>query len=594
MSADEGRLIELEAQLRVLEHENEMLTDRAEDSALLGAVAGVGANTAEQVPEQLIEPLLEGLSLLKALPFTALVELEAAPTPRVRELGRYCSMGNERDVGLQVPLELFDLERPRYGPPGGEAFRGLVVSPPAGSFALKTLGVFPVRCEAMPQGLLILGDDQHAERLPQLQPLVEQLLTLVCDKLDKLFYLRRLQRTADDHERKAEERGEQLDRVNAELRRAQRMESLGRLAGSLAHDFNNLLSPIISYAELLAQDLAERPDQLADLDEIQFAAKRAGELTQQILAFSRKQVLEVKVVDLGAVLQGFSRVLRGALREDVTLEVRLPPSKALITADGSQLEQILLNLVINAQDAMPRGGRVEISVTQRQASAPADAEQRARSWAVLSVVDDGCGMDAATQAMVFEPFFSTKPEGKGTGLGLSTVYGIVAQHGGFIEMWSEPDAGCRFDLSFPHASSAEEVERPQKGNGRLHASARNQETILVVEDEPMVRKLACRILGRAGYQVLEAADAAAAERVVAGRAAPIDLLLTDVVMPGKNGRELFEELVLNQPELRVLYTSGHSEDVLGYQGLVEAGTALLKKPVMPLELVAKVREILDA
>ena len=376
------------------------------------------------------------------------------------------------------------------------------------------------------------------------------------------------------------------------LRQSQKMEAVGQLAGGVAHDFNNLLAVIIANAELLDGEFPAADGRRAGLDEIRGAANRAAALTRQLLAFSRQQILRPTVLELNVVVAGIESMLRRTMGADITLVTELDPALGHIRADSTQLEQILVNLVVNARDAMPHGGTIVIrtqNLAPRPSQAEGDPSSPAGGYVSLSVTDDGTGMDAATRARVFEPFFTTKPVGQGTGLGLATVHGIVHQSGGQLTVDSAPGAGACFTVCLPRVNEA--VESPSIAP-RL-ALRRATETVLLVEDEDALRRVCARILRRAGYQVLEAADPAEATAVFEGRAEPIAVLVTDVILPGKSGPVLAAELTERRPGLRTLFLSGYAGEALARRGL-PASAAFLEKPFTPDALIRKVHELIES
>jgi two-component system, cell cycle sensor histidine kinase and response regulator CckA len=369
-------------------------------------------------------------------------------------------------------------------------------------------------------------------------------------------------------------------RLEEQLVQSQKMEAIGRLAGGIAHDFNNLLTAIIGYADLLARRVKETPRLLNNVQEILEAAERAAGLTRQLLAFSRKQVLQPRVLSLNVAVADMQTMLRRLIGEDVQLVAALDPALGQARADPSQLEQVILNLAVNARDAMPQGGRLTLET--------ANAELEDGRYVSLSVSDTGVGMDAEVRKHLFEPFFTTKGPGKGTGLGLATVYGIVAQSGGSILVESEPGRGTTFKVFLPR------VDEPLASHAGPEAlpPAGGTETVLVAEDEDGVRSLICEILGELGYDVREAARPEAAIKAFSA-GGEVHLLLTDVVMPGMNGPQLAARLAALRPGLRVLYMSGYTGDSVALQGVLEQGTHLLQKPFTPDALARKVREVLD-
>ncbi|MBN9522360.1 PAS domain S-box protein [bacterium] len=378
------------------------------------------------------------------------------------------------------------------------------------------------------------------------------------------------------------------------LRQAQKMEAVGRLAGGVAHDFNNLLTVITGFAELLHGMLDDRPDARPLVEEIGKAGRRAAGLTRQLLAFSRKQVLQPKLIDPNALLADLGRMLRPLLGEDIELALTLAPAVRRVRVDPGQLEQVVMNLAVNARDAMPTGGRLTVetgNATLDEAYAEFRPEVRPGNYVRLAVTDTGAGMDRAVADRVFEPFFTTKGEGRGTGLGLATVYGIIKQSGGHIEVTSEVGTGTTFEVYLP---AADEAPGSRVGVALPDRAPGGRETVLLVEDEEAVRELAARVLRTKGYHVVEAADGAAALATAARHPGPIDLLVTDVVMPRLGGRELAARLAETRPGLRVLYLSGYTDDAVVRHGVTEAQVAFLQKPFGPDALAGKVREVLDA
>ncbi len=376
--------------------------------------------------------------------------------------------------------------------------------------------------------------------------------------------------------------------LEAQFMEAQKLESIGRLAGGVAHDFNNLLTAILGYAELLEEAETMRRE---DVREIRRAGERARDLTQQLLAFARKQVISPRSMDLNSLVRDASRLLSRLLGDHIRVVSDLAPDLSMVRVDGSQIGQVLMNLAVNARDAMPSGGALTISTSNAlvdpgAAQAPKDVP--AGEYVVLSVSDTGSGIDAAALAHLFEPFFTTKVPEKGTGLGLSTVYGIMKQSGGYIEVQTEVDVGTTFALYFPRCAT--EVVQPKP---RVRAKGSGSERVLVVEDDAVVRGLTVKVLSNAGYQVLAAESPHAALRIWSDPQVHVDLLLTDMLMPGMNGKELAVRMRSTHPAVRVLFMSGHTEEDMEDTTL-QGQFAFLPKPFTPSSVLEKVRRVLDS
>ena len=379
-----------------------------------------------------------------------------------------------------------------------------------------------------------------------------------------------------------------------QLRQSQKMEAVGSLAGGIAHDFNNLLTAILGYCDLALEGIPRDSTASEDVEEVRRAAQRAAELTHQLLAFSRRQVLKPRIFALGVALEQTEKLLRRLISENIVLELSIAPTPHLVCADPTQLEQVILNLAVNARDAMPRGGRLRLAtgaVTFEETHATAGANLPAGTYAMLAVSDTGTGIAPEIRDRLFEPFFTTKARGQGTGLGLATVYGIVQQSGGGVEVASVPGNGTTFVLYFPVAPAGEPPVEEVVPCARI-VRERGAGTILLAEDDDAVRAIAREALERAGYQVLAAANGAAALALASAHEGAIDLLLTDVIMPGMNGRELAATLTRRRPGLRVLFASGYTDNVLVGQDALAPGVTLLDKPFTPAGLAAKVRDVL--
>ena len=383
-------------------------------------------------------------------------------------------------------------------------------------------------------------------------------------------------------------------RLEEEFRQAQKMEAIGRLAGGIAHDFNNILTAISANAELAMEELAASHPVREDLAEIRRAGTRAAALTRQLLAFSRKQVLQPQTINLNSIVYSIEEMLRRVIGEDVTLMPDLTPGISYVRADPTQLEQVLMNLAVNARDAMPRGGRLTITTRNLELidKSVLPEGMGPGSYVSLEVSDTGIGMDAKTRVRIFEPFFTTKDPGKGTGLGLSTVYGIVRQSGGFITVESENDQGTSFKLFFPQADESGKKPGPITGE---HSEVKGgSETLLLVEDEASVRTPLKRALERLGYTVLAATNGIEAMGIARTSELPIHMLVSDVVMPGMGGRELADNLRAMNPTLPVLFMSGHSDEAVASHGSLAIGAAFLAKPFAIQTIVQRIREVLDS
>jgi len=381
--------------------------------------------------------------------------------------------------------------------------------------------------------------------------------------------------------------------LELQLRQAQKMEAIGRLAGGVAHDFNNVLTAVFGYVDLLREEMPPGSSALQDLGEVRKAAERAADLTRQLLAFSRQQVLEPVVLPLNDHIEEFEKMLRRVIGEDVVLGLALSKDIGNVRADPGQLQQVIMNLAVNARDAMPQGGKLLLETANVDLS-----EQYAElhqpvipgPYVMLAVSDTGTGMPPDVKARIFEPFFTTKEKGKGTGLGLSTVYGIVKQSGGYVWVYTELGRGTTFKIYLPRVDAPpDRLVKPREAG-----SLTGTETILLAEDDAILRPLAKALLEKLGYLVLEAENADAALAAAAAHQGPVHLLVSDVVMPGPSGRELARRLAALRPETRVLFVSGYTDDAIVHHGMLEPGLNFLQKPFTPAVLARKVREVLDA
>ena len=382
-------------------------------------------------------------------------------------------------------------------------------------------------------------------------------------------------------------------RLQAQLSQAQKLESVGRLAGGVAHDFNNLLTIVIGNAEFALSRLLDEDPVRSEVNEIINAAQRAADLTRQLLAFARKQIIEPKIVNVNSLVLGMEKMLRRVIGEDIELATKTQESVPLVKVDPGQLEQVLLNLAINARDAMPDGGNLTIETSDSElveGHTHHGVDVAPGNYVLIAVSDTGVGMDSKTLAQAFEPFFTTKEVGKGTGLGLATCYGIVRQAGGHIWAYSEVGSGTTFKIFLPRVAEA----ATQKSSQAMPPKMNGSETILIVEDEPKVREMVTKTLASKGFNVLAAEDSDAAIIAATEHTGKIDLLLTDVVMPKVSGKDLAVELEKLRPDMKVLFMSGYAEDAIARHGILEAGVEFLSKPFTPQTLATKVRAVLDA
>ena len=382
--------------------------------------------------------------------------------------------------------------------------------------------------------------------------------------------------------------------LEEQFHQAQKMEAVGRLSGGIAHDFNNLLGVITGYGEIMQEQLEPNHPLRTCVDEVLGAARRAAELTRQLLVFSRQQVLEPRVLNLNVVVSDMEKMLCRLIGEDIELTTMLDPELGRVKADVSQVEQTIMNLAVNARDAMPQGGKLTIETNNKEIDTAFARNHsfpvRQGPYVLLSVTDTGVGMDSVTQARMFEPFFTTKEKGKGTGLGLSTVYGVVKQSGGYIDVASEPGHGATFRVFLPRVEEAVELKPSAPG---VSSTIQADETILLVEDEAALRKLTRNLLELGGYTVLEAESVHDAAEIGRRYGSAIHLLLTDVVMPGMNGPELARQLAATRPEIKVLYMSGYTGQSFSGAGALESGSHFLQKPFTRGGLAQKIRETLD-
>jgi PAS domain S-box-containing protein len=440
---------------------------------------------------------------------------------------------------------------------------------------LRALAILPILVEGRPAAAFCVMSHERDDFIDVSRRWIENVGAQVAGVLGRLLSLAKRRQ------------------VEAQLQHAMKMEAVGRLAGGVAHDFNNLLTGVLGNLSLALMDLDPQHPVRGYLDEASRAAENAAALVRQLLAFSRKQIVEPRVFDLNELLANTPRLLERLIGEDVELRVFPLPGPAHVKADPGQIEQVLVNLSVNARDAMPRGGRltIETSVVALDAEyCKRHLEARPGPYVMLAASDNGVGISEEVRPRLFEPFFTTKPAGRGTGLGLATAYGIIKQAGGSIEVYSEVGHGTTFKIYLPQVDETAAAQAASLGEGEL---SRGSETVMIVEDDQIVRGVARAALERLGYRVLQASNGAEALRLADQTPGRIDLLMTDVVMPGMNGRELAERLQTLRPDLKVLFASGYTENVVVHHGVVEAGVHFLAKPYVPSGLARKVRQVLD-
>lgn len=495
------------------------------------------------------------------------------------ESGLSCSsfrVDTREDFLRALKAENIDLILADYSIPGFDGMTALALARQEASeipflFVSATIGE-DLAIDAMHHGAT---DYVLKQRLARLVPSVQ----------------RALRERDDRRERKRVE--DALVQSEKQFRQAQKMEAVGRLAGGIAHDFNNLLTVIMGYSHVLAAALGPNHPLYEKIEETQKAGERAAMLVRQLLAFSRQQPLEPKILSLNTVVKNLELMLQRVIGSDIKMMLTLDPSDSHVCADQAQLEQVVMNLVVNARDAMPSGGTLLLETAQSELlkSPPYHATPLPPgTYARLSVEDSGVGMDRETQGHIFEPFFTTKEEGKGSGLGLSTVFGIVTQLDGGIDVTSETGRGTRFDIYFPRVSSVTSSEPLEL---RPSSSGEGTESILLVEDDPSVRTLVRDELRGLGYLVVEASNGVEACLLVSQQIDRLDLLLTDIVMPGMGGRELAQHLCVIKPGLRILFMSGYTDDIGIFSGLPRETTSFLQKPFTPTKLAQTVRHMLD-
>ena len=558
------------------------------------------------LPDVTTADLLERLRHLPPDSLVMLLSYSLDKEGRVFNLGQISRLLSE---AAPVPVYAVHEERLGYGIMGGSLLGGRLQGERAARMAARILAGEPVAAipvdlrsptramfdhrqlerfgispDALPDGAVVVNRPvSFFAAYPGLAMTTLGIIAILASGVVVLASSIHQRRTAEEEQR----------RLHVQLLQSQKMEAVGQLAGGVAHDFNNILTAIIGHASLLRSEVEASPELTTFVDEILASSERASRLTRSLLAFSRKQVMAKRPVDLNEIVPRVARIAHRLIGEDIEFRTVLQGGTLTVMADAAQIEQVLLNLCTNARDAMPSGGNLTIEtdvVDVADAHRTSNLLERPGRYGIIRVSDTGVGMDEATRLQIFEPFFTTKEVGKGTGLGLSIAYGIVKQHEGTINVYSEPGKGTSFKIFLPLTDAvgvalAPRVEAPSAGGS---------ETILLAEDETEVRGLIRLVLRRAGYTVLEAADGQEAVEVFARHGAPVDLLLSDVIMPRRNGKDAYEQMRTRRPGVKVLFMSGYTADIVQGKGMVGEGLPLVSKPIVPDQLLRRVREVLDA
>lgn len=459
---------------------------------------------------------------------------------------------------------------------------------------VKSLAMIPVRSRDPIAAIGAYWAHTHTATSSEVE-LLQSLADTTAIAIDNVQLIEELKLRAEESARLLDQFRQEVTKreiVEEQLRQSQKMEAVGRLAGGIAHDFNNLLMVISGYSDMTIEQAKDNPELRNQIEQIRQAAARAASLTHQLLAFSRKQILQPVVLDLNTVVGQMDRMLRRLIGENIDLITRLHPDIDPVKFDPGQIEQIVMNLVVNARDAMPQGGKLTIETANIELDEEyvrMHADAHPGPHVMIAVTDTGTGMDAETMAKIFEPFFTTKERGKGTGLGLATVYGIVKQSGGCIWVYSEPGCGTSFKVYLP-STDRQAVSAVQPA--AKETAVRGTETILLVEDDESVRRLTRTVLESNGYRVLATGDADEAVRICTRHDEEIHLLLTDVIMPKMNGRQLADQITSLRPALKVVYMSGYTDNAIVHHGVLDPGTAFIEKPIAPKVLLEKIRKFL--
>lgn len=604
--ANDNKLEELRARIKNLEEDNSFLSENKEELLLLGLIS-------EQVEfekdeHNLLSAVLEKISILKDVPFCASFSLNSNSAQLICS---YSALQESEIKNEQVHLsdqlisvikngaEIIDLEKKHDF---------CLIKNTDVPFHARAAIVIPFVSRYILKGLfLFLFDRQNKKEISSQLILLQRVVEMTVSKIENISLVRELKKINTELDQKIQEKTRELldsnknlkiqieeqKQLKAQFYQSQKMEAIGKLAGGIAHDFNNLLTIINGYSELLLLKFDKSDLSYAELEQINIAGKRAANLTNQLLAFSRKQVIKPVVINLNDVVLDSEKMLQRLIGEDISLQTILDPSLGTMKADSGQLIQIIMNLAVNARDAMPKGGNITIKTKKvhvtKEELLP-EIEMKPGNYCYLSVTDNGSGMDEEIQAQIFEPFYTTKDKSEGTGLGLSTVFGIIKQNNGFIKVSSILGEGSTFHIYLP---SVDETSKSNKSKVSEPHNARNVETILIVEDDLHVQKLTESILQRAGYSLLTANNAAIGLQLIEDTSNNIDLLLTDVILPGLSGSDLALKSRKILPGIKVLFMSGYTDDIIAKHGILTEEIEYIQKPFTSHSLIKSVREVLD-
>lgn len=608
--SSEPQLKELQETIRILSLENEALAERAEDAILLGLIAEK-INHLEDAGS-VVAAGLEQISLLKDISLCACCRIIDGII-RVESSFVSCSEAAVKDISLIFPGDLA-MSRPILLTGAALQAANVVIALPGRHYAPAALLLIPFENADCPCGLFVFAVEADSGRLGHCQVMLKRVAEMLTNRISTIHLLSELQATKVNLDRMVEERTRELsdayreleqemaERMTAQeeqrnledqLRQSQKMESIGTLAGGVAHDFNNILTAIIGYGHLTLRKMEKDDPNRLNIEQMLESADRAVHLTKDLLLFSRKQPVHKKRIDLGEVIRKLQKFLIRVIGEDIAFKTRLPEGEIPVLADSYQIEQVLMNLAINARDAMPHGGVLTVAVEQVHLDgrfSRIHGYGRPGLYAMVTVSDTGEGMAEQTRQKIFEPFYTTKEVGKGTGLGLSVVYGIVNQHEGYIHVHSEPGIGTTFRIYLPFIVSGDTEENATVIEEQPVGGT---ETILLAEDNEIVRDLTVSVLREYGYTVITAVDGEDAVSRYEENKDSIQLLLFDLIMPRKSGKEAYDEIRRMRPDVKILFATGYSPDILADKTALGDSVKVVYKPISPVDLLKKVRSLLD-